>query len=54
VGGYVNEMTEYKEDRVKASYGPIKYDRLAQIKAVYDPDNMCHRNANIKPATSPA
>src|SRR5215207_8384494 len=53
VGGYVNEMTEYEEDRVKASYGPVKYDRLARIKAVYDPENMVHRNANIKPATIP-
>lgn len=54
VGGYVNEMSEYEEDRVKASYGPVKYDRLARIKAVYDPENVFHRNANIKPAMTSA
>jgi FAD/FMN-containing dehydrogenase len=49
VGSYVNFMSEYEEDRVKSAYGD-KYERLQWIKSKYDPDNIFHLNANIKPA----
>jgi FAD/FMN-containing dehydrogenase len=50
VGSYINAMTEFAHDRVRASYGPAKYQRLAKIKGKYDPQNLFHRNANIQPA----
>ena len=48
-GTYVNVMSDPDERRVRSAYG-AKYDRLARIKAEYDPGNVFHRNTNIKPA----
>jgi hypothetical protein len=49
-GSYVNFMSEFEEDRIVASYGAEKYQRLSQIKAKYDRTNLFHHNANIRPA----
>ncbi len=49
-GAYVNFMMEDDgQERVRASYRD-NYDRLAQVKGKYDPDNVFHVNLNIKPA----
>ena len=47
-GAYVNFMMDEGEDRVKATYRG-NYERLARIKAKYDPDNLFSVNQNIKP-----
>ena len=48
IGSYVNFMTDYEDDRIRSAYGP-KFDRLQQLKAKYDPQNVFHMNANIPP-----
>ncbi len=47
-GAYVNMMMDEGQERVRASYRD-NYDRLAQIKATYDPDNVFRVNQNIEP-----
>ena len=46
-GAYVNFMMDEGEDRIRATYGE-NYDRLAAIKAEYDPSNLFRINQNIR------
>ena len=51
-GLYLNfpGLGEEKEELVKAGYGP-NYERLAALKAEYDPANLFRMNLNITPAS---
>jgi FAD/FMN-containing dehydrogenase len=46
---YLNFVGDEGADRVRAAFGP-NYDRLAAIKAAWDPDNLFRGNQNIVPA----
>ncbi len=46
---YLNFLPDEGEDRVIAGYGRENYERLAAVKAEYDPDNVFHLHHNIKP-----
>jgi Berberine and berberine like len=49
-GVYVNFLdADEAPDRVREAYGDAVYDRLAGVKAKYDPDNVFHHNQNIGP-----
>ncbi|MBA5776020.1 FAD-binding oxidoreductase [Stappia sp. F7233] len=46
---YINFMPEDETDRVETAYGD-NYRRLAEIKRLYDPQNLFRMNQNIRPA----
>ena len=50
-GTYINNRGEQDDTRIRQTYG-AKFDRLQMIKNKYDPNNVFHRNANIRPAVA--
>ena len=54
-GVYLNFIGDEGQGRIRAAFGADSYDRLASIKAEWDPDNMFRGNQNIEPScASPA
>ena len=52
---YSNHMTgDESPERLKAAYGASKYQRLAGLKARYDPENFFRMNHNVVPTASAA
>jgi FAD/FMN-containing dehydrogenase len=47
-GGYINFMSDDDQGRIRDNYRD-NYDRLVEVKRVYDPENLFHHNQNIKP-----
>jgi FAD/FMN-containing dehydrogenase len=49
-GVYVNFLdADDDTSRVREAYGDDTYQRLAEIKAKYDPENVFHNNKNVQP-----
>ena len=48
---YVNFLSDAEEgqERIRAAYGPQKYERLQALKREWDPDNFFRINQNIPP-----
>ncbi|HEV8546036.1 MAG TPA: BBE domain-containing protein, partial [Candidatus Limnocylindrales bacterium] len=49
--GYGNYATaDEPAERVRAAFGPQRFERLRAVKRRYDPDNAFRFNHNIPPA----
>jgi FAD/FMN-containing dehydrogenase len=48
---YVNALSVDEESRLREAYG-VNYERLAEVKAKYDPSNVFRVNHNIRPSVA--
>jgi FAD/FMN-containing dehydrogenase len=51
-GVYVNFLDYDDDSRVREAYGDGTYQKLAEVKAKYDPENVFHQNRNVQPGES--
>jgi FAD/FMN-containing dehydrogenase len=49
-GTYLNFIGDEGQDRIRAAFGDATYERLARLKAEWDPGNRFRGNQNIEPA----
>ena len=49
-GAYVNFLGDEGAERVRAAYPGATWDRLAEVKRRYDPENVFRMNQNVPPA----
>jgi FAD/FMN-containing dehydrogenase len=47
-GGYINFLSQDDQSRAPANFG-ANYERLREVKRIYDPGNVFHLNQNIAP-----
>lgn len=50
-GAYVNFLADEGPERVRAAYPEATWERLAAVKAIYDPENLFRRNQNVPPVS---
>jgi len=53
-GAYAGFLGDEGPDRVRAAYPGEHWDRLAAVKAAYDPENVFRLNQNVPPSSRPA
>jgi FAD/FMN-containing dehydrogenase len=51
-GAYVGFLGDDGDEALRRAYPPATLERLAAVKAQYDPDNMFRRNLNVTPAVT--
>jgi FAD/FMN-containing dehydrogenase len=51
-GAYAGFLADEGRARVRAAYPGATWERLAAVKAIYDPDNVFRLNQNVPPAAS--